>query len=129
MKTWIMKNAIIFTIIDNSKMLRIFFVKNFIRFFEFVRHKKNDKSFILINDDDDDDWTDFELLINDIETWSATKFKKNKKIKNVQNIKDVKNIKEIEKTSKKNSQKDENVKTIKVRQDMTNFEIIELNIL
>ena len=44
----------IFTIIDNNKMLRTFFVKNLIRFFKFVRHEKNDKLFILINDDDDD---------------------------------------------------------------------------
>ena len=99
------------------------------RFFKFIRHEKNDKSFILINDDDDDDWTDFEFLINDIEAWSATKFKKNKKIKNMQNIKDVKSIKEVEKTFKKNSQKNEDIKTVKARQDIMNLEIIELNIL
>ena len=47
----------------------------------------------------------------------------------MQNIKNAKNIKEVKKTSEKNLQKDENVKIIKVRQDMTDFEIIELNIL
>ena len=47
-----MKNAIIFIIIDDSKILRTFFVKNFMRFFKFVRHEKDNKSFILINDDD-----------------------------------------------------------------------------
>ena len=78
-----MKNAMIFTIIDDNKMLRTFFIKNFMRFFKFVRHEKDDKSFILINDDDDNDWTDFEFLINDIEARFATKFKKNKKIKDV----------------------------------------------
>ena len=98
-----MKNVLIFTIINDSKMLRIFFVKNFMRFFKFVWHEKDDKSFILINDDDDDDWIDFELLINDIETRSAIKFKKSKKIKNVQNTKNAKNIKKIEKTFEKNS--------------------------
>ena len=98
-----MKDAMIFIIIDDSKMLRTFFVKNFMRFFKFVRHEKNDKSFTLINDDDDDDWISFKLLINDIEVRSATKFKKNKKIKDVQNTKDIKNIKEIEKTFEKNS--------------------------
>ena len=47
-----MKDAIIFTIINNNKMLRTFFVKNFIRLFKFVQHEKDDKSFILIKDDD-----------------------------------------------------------------------------
>ena len=45
----------IFTVIDDSRMLRTFFVKNLMRLFELVRHEENDKSFILINDDDDDD--------------------------------------------------------------------------
>ena len=109
-----MKNAIIFTVIDDSRMLQTFFIKNFMRFFEFVRYEKDDKSFILINDDDDNDWIDFKLLFNDIEAQSATKFKKNKKIKDVQNTKNAKNIKEIEKTFEKNLQKDENIKTIKI---------------
>ena len=108
-----MKNMMIFIIIDDSKMLRTFFVKNFMRFFEFIRHKEDNKLFILINDDDDDDWTDFELLINNIKAQFATKFKKNKKVKNVQNIKNAKSIKKVEKTFEKNSQKDEDVKTIK----------------
>ena len=49
------KNAIIFTVINDSKMLRTLLIKNFMRFFEFVRYKKDDKSFKLIKDYDDND--------------------------------------------------------------------------
>ena len=68
-------------------------------------------------------------MINNIEIQFATKFKKRKKIKNVQNIRNAKNIKEVEKTFKKNLQRDEDVKIIKICQDMINFKIIKLNIL
>ena len=47
----------------------------------------------------------------------------------MQNTKDKKNIKEVEKTFEKNSQKDEDIKTIKAHQNMTDLEIIKLNIL
>ena len=92
----------IFIIIDDKKMLRTFFVKNSMRFFKFVRHEKNNKSFVLINNDDNNNWTDFKFLINNIEIWFAINFEKSKRIKNMQNKKNVKNIGKIEKTFKKN---------------------------
>ena len=96
-------------------MLRTFSIKNFIRFFEFVWHEKNNKLFILIKDYDNNDWTDFKFLINDIRAQSATKFKKSKKIKNVKSTKNAKSIKEIKKASEKDLRRDKNVKIIETR--------------
>ena len=49
------KNAIIFIILDDSKMLQTLSIKNFMRFFEFIQYKKNNKLFLLINDYDNND--------------------------------------------------------------------------
>ena len=123
------KNAIIFTVINDSRVLRTFSIKNFMRFFEFVRYKKDDKSFILSKDYDDDNWTNFALLINDIRAQSATKFKKSKKIKDVNSTKNAKSIKEVKKTSEKDLWKNKSIKTTKARQDNNDQAIIAATII